>query len=49
MKGATHRFSSVILGVAVWAFWLRDKRLLLGETLSGPRRARPAKGRSSDA
>ena len=33
MKAATHLFSSFILGVAVWAFWLRDSDYYWDETL----------------
>jgi len=33
MKAATHLFSSFILGVAVWAFWLRDRDYYWDETL----------------
>jgi hypothetical protein len=33
MKAATHLFSSFILGVAVWVFWLRDSDYYWDETL----------------
>ena len=33
MKAATHLISSFILGVAVWAFWLRDSDYYWDETL----------------
>ncbi|MBC7558528.1 MAG: hypothetical protein H7270_04085 [Dermatophilaceae bacterium] len=33
MKAATHLFSSFILGVAVWAFWLRDSDYYWDEAL----------------